>query len=779
MGKGAILLYLCHKRTIMTDKEIKDKIGALHQRLLDDEENYVKLLNLLEEYQELSEHYGLAVTSAMRDGLKNYEHYLKLESALSPRSIIIEKKGDPATKKVKKSDAEGYYRLAFIMDDGSRQVVHFGRKQTHVLYILFLLCSQKNGLMADFFQKEGVELTPTLQTVTDLIQKIYPHMDKESAETMAKDLGPDRSFSDTLQKMKIPVLNSLKMAKAYHDEYWYIPYAVNLKKKQLYRMHMPQVNILYPPEFQSFIDALPDALDILRQEGVDTKGLNKNLEYDFAQWKKAAEEGDADGLYYMGVYYGTGDVIFHDYQKSVDYLEKAAEKGHLDAVFQLGVYHMFGFGVEKDIHKALNLFELAAKEEHAEAAAWAGEIYEYGTDGIKVDHKKAFDLYMIAARQNNEEAMWYVIQGYLLGQGTQRDYPKAYEWVEKAEKLGYYKITVLYGVFLFNQGEEYYEDALDYFVDGANEGMPLAYYMLARMAVKGYCRTDDDIEEAKEWLLKGAEVGDETCINTLKRAYPDIYEACKEEWKNPISLRELLLKLVMGMDHNEQESFLLMTDAYRERWHGGYLSEICRQLSIHKPSDDDNGDGSPKRKITVRKSKDGKLAYELVLTLANGEEVVVNKIYPISFVLFLLTIICSYKNGYTTAMAKDETCRPVLRELVRLVYGNQITNVDKYVEEYMSHEQDEAEKKNEDYYKQYSNKAKTAIKQAVGLRDDVIYFLFDNYRVSGRKIIRRTILDPQDLLLPPELMDLADRMPDALDVLKLTESQQDTKILRE
>ena len=139
----------------MTEKEIKDKVGALHQRLLDDEENYVKLINLLEEYQELSDQYGLMVSAALKDGLKNYEHYLKLESALSPRSIIIEKKGDPATKRVKKSDAEGYYRIAFIMDDGSRQVVHFGRKQTHALYILFLLCSQKNGLLADFFQKEG------------------------------------------------------------------------------------------------------------------------------------------------------------------------------------------------------------------------------------------------------------------------------------------------------------------------------------------------------------------------------------------------------------------------------------------------------------------------------------------------------------------------------------------------------------------------------------------------------------------------------------------------
>lgn len=772
-------MYLCHKTTIMTEKEIKDKVGALHQRLLDDEENYVKLINLLEEYQELSDQYGLMVSAALKDGLKNYEHYLKLESALSPRSIIIEKKGDPATKRVKKSDAEGYYRIAFIMDDGSRQVVHFGRKQTHALYILFLLCSQKNGLLADFFQKEGAELTPVLQTVTSLIQKIYPHMDKESAETMAKDLGPDRSFSDTLQKMKAPVMDCLKQAKAYHDEFWYMPYSVNLKKKQLYRMHMPQVNIVYPPEFQSFIDALPDALDILRQEGIDTNGLSKNLEYDFAQWKKAAEEGDADGLYYMGVYYGTGDVVSHDYQKSVDYLEKAAEKGHLDAVFQLGVYHMFGFGVKKDIHRALNFFEQAAKEDHAEAAAWAGQIYEYGTDGIKVNHKKAFDLYMIAARHDNEEAMWYVIQGYLLGQGTKRDYPKAYEWVEKAEKLGYYKITFLYGVFLFNQGEEYYEDALDYFIDAANEGMPMAYCMMAKMAIKGYCRTDDDIEEAKEWLLKGAEVGDETCINTLKRAYPDVYEAYKEEWEHPVSLRELLIQLVMGMDHNEQESFLLMTDAYRERWHEGYLREICKQLSIHKPSDDDSGDGGPKRKITIRKSRHGDVAYELVLTLANGEEVVVNRIYPISFVLFLLTIICSYKNGYTTAMAKDETCRPILKELVRLVYDNQIANLDRYVEENMSHEQDEAEKKNEDYYKQYSNKAKISIKEAVGLRDDVNCFLFGIYRMKGRKIIRRTNLDPKDILLPPELMDLANRMPDALDVLQLTEYQQDKNILKE
>ena len=103
----------------MTVKEIYDKIGAMHLRFQDEEDNYVQLMNLLMEYQEHSDQYGLMVSAALKDGLKNYERYLKLDSALSPRSIIIEKKGDPATKKVKKSDAEGYYRVAFIMDDGS------------------------------------------------------------------------------------------------------------------------------------------------------------------------------------------------------------------------------------------------------------------------------------------------------------------------------------------------------------------------------------------------------------------------------------------------------------------------------------------------------------------------------------------------------------------------------------------------------------------------------------------------------------------------------------
>ena len=754
----------------MTEKEIHDKIGAMHQRFLDQEERYVELLNLLAEYSDMSGYNGHTVVSALRNGLKDYERYLQLDSALSPRSIIIEKKGDSENQKVKKSDAEGYYRVVFITDDGSQHVVHFGRKQTHLLYILFLLCSQKNGLLADFFSFEDRQVTPVLEIVAQLVKMIYPQTSDTVALQMAKDLSPSHSFSDTFQKMKAPLTKCLETANAFDDMYWFMPEAVNLKKKQLYQLHLPQTNIICPPEFLPIIDALPDAADVLQKDDINIKA-NKNLEEDFAHWKQLAEQGDADGLFYMGAYYGTGDVVPQDYKKSIMYFKQAAEKGHLDAVFQLGVYYMFGFGVRKNIHKALQHFELAADNKHCEAAAWAGQIYERGTYGVGKNYKKSFKYYMIAAKQDNEEAMWYVIYGYLYGQGTERDYTKAWKWLQKAEKLGYYMISFLYGMFLFDEGEEYYEDALEFFIDGVNHQIPIAHYMMAKMAIRGYCKTDDSITESKDWLIKGAKLGDDACIGALQRAFPDYYESHKLEYKKPLSMLEIFRECTSKMDYIAIESFIQMVDAYRERWHSKYLDEICRQLSICKPSDNGEGDNTPKRRITIRKTPNGKLPYELVLTLANGDEVVVNKIYPNSFLLFILTIICSYKSGYTTMMAKSEACRPVLKELVRLVMGGQITNLDDYVEGFMGYEKDEAMKKNEDYYKQYSNKAKIAIKSAVGIRDDVIHFLFENYRVAGRKFIRRTALDPQYIDIPNELMELANRMPDAWDILQGIDKQ--------
>ena len=95
-----------------------------------------------------------------------------------------------------------------------------------------------------------------------------------------------------------------------------------------------------------------------------------------------------------------------------------------------------------------------------------------------------------------------------------------------------------------------------------------------------------------------------------------------------------------------------------------------------------------------------------------------------------------------------------------------------YVEGYMGYEKDDAMKKNEDYYKQYSNKAKTAVKSAIGIRDAVINFLFENHRIAGRKVVRRMNIDAENIELPSELFELAQMMPDAMDVLELSDKQE-------
>lgn len=94
-------------------------------------------------------------------------------------------------------------------------------------------------------------------------------------------------------------------------------------------------------------------------------------------------------------------------------------------------------------------------------------------------------------------------------------------------------------------------------------------------------------------------------------------------------------------------------------------------------------------------------------------------------------------------------------------------NLDEYVEGMMGYEKEEEKKKNEDYYKQYSNMAKSVIKKVVGVRDDAYFFLFDNVRTAGKKNLRRINLDPQYIEIPQELMDLAVKMPDASDVIHI------------
>ena len=760
----------------MTEKEIDDKVSAMHFRFLDDEDSYDTLLELLNDYSDLYDQYGKAVTAALEDGLQNMERYIKLENALSPRSIIIEKLEHP--QGMSSRDTEGAYHVVYVMDDESRHVVHFNRKQDQLLYILILLCSQKNGLLSDFFKYDIRTLTPVQETIILLVNLVYPHMKNKPVMQMVKDLSPDNSFTSILQNMKKPITECLKEQKLSDDLYWYMPSALNMKRKRLYRMHIPQTNIICPEEFKPIIAALPDAAEFLQANGIDLSHEGRDMKNDFAKYKELADQGDAEGLFYIGTYYGTGDVVAQDYKKSRKYLEKADRLGYIDATYELGRYYMHGFGVKEDTKKALSYLERAAKKGHADAAAVAAQLYERGTFGVKVNHKRAFNLYLIAAEQGNEEAIWYVIDGYLEGKGTEADYEKALGWLEIAEELEYYNVFLMTSVFLFNQGDEECLDiALKIFAKGVEQGNPMAFYFMGMMVFKRNHGKRNVKEEALKWFVDGANLGNKRCIEAIKKHYPEIYKEHEEDWKEAVSKRDLLISQVQKMgDEEDQILFITLIDAYRERWQENYLKEICKQLRIHKSSGSKGSTWKPERRIIVKKTTRGKSCYQIVLVTADGVELPIKTFNTNALVLFLLTIICSYKSGYSTEMAKDNDCIPLIGQLVNYVFGEQFSDkyLNIYIEEYMS-----SGMENSKYYRPYSKLAKEAVSKSLGMKDDPICFLFDNELIVGRKKLRRMNLATQNIELPQELADLAIRMPDALDVLKLSDNQHDNTTLNE
>lgn len=771
-------------------KKIEDQVGAMYLRFMDDKDSFDVLLGLLKNYSDQYDSYGQFVTSALADGLKNIERYINLENALSPRSIIIEKQEN--SRKIDSRDTEGAYHVVFVMDDESMHVVHFKRKQDQLLYMLMLLFSQKSGLLLDFFINEKKTLTPVQEAVIQLVKMVYPmkdqpvsrwkkrmssHMEKNPAIQMVKDLSPNNSFSDILQKMKQTIRECLKEQNLSDDLYWFMPYDVNLHRKRLYRMHIPQTNIIFPAEFQPVIDALPDAAIYLKENNIDSSSLDKDWMNDFAKCKERADKGDAESLYRVGLYYGTGDVVAQDYEKSRKYMEEADRQGCTKAASALGTYYIYGFGVKKDVQKALSYLERAAKNGYAYAAVEAADIYKHGKYGVKVDHKKAFDLYHIAALQGNEEAMWYVLYGYLEGIGIKDNLKKSIEWIEIAFELEYYRLLFLFAIYLFDRREgEYLNVVQELFTMGVEHEIPTARYYMGRIVLRRDEGNDEQrLNEALKWFIDGANHGEKECVAILQKYFPQIYKEHAEDWKEVTSKRDELINQVKGMGNVEdQKLFIELVNAYRERWQESYLREICKQLRIHKLYDNKDEKWEDRRKIIVKKTTNGNSCYQIVLITVEGEEIPIKTFNPNALVLYILTIICSYKSGYSTEMTQNEECVLVMRQLVNDVLGEQYSDkyLNSYIEDYMS--------STGRYYRQYSKLAKDAVcKPLDEMKDDPICFLFANDMIMGRKILRRMNLQPQNIELPQELLNLADKMPDALDVLKMSGNQLDTSYITE
>src|SRR5690606_40942624 len=74
--------------------------------------------------------------------------------------------------------------------------------------------------------------------------------------------------------------------------------------------------------------------------------------------------------------YKNGNGVAKDYKKAVEWYQKAAEKGNADAQFNLGVMYKNGNGVAKDYKKAVEWYQKAAEKGNANAQFNLGVMYK-------------------------------------------------------------------------------------------------------------------------------------------------------------------------------------------------------------------------------------------------------------------------------------------------------------------------------------------------------------------------------------------------------------------
>ncbi len=113
--------------------------------------------------------------------------------------------------------------------------------------------------------------------------------------------------------------------------------------------------------------------------------------------------------------------------------QEAAEQGDAQAQFNLGVMYDRGTGVTKDEQQALKWIRKAAEQEQAQAQDHLGMMYY---KSVTLDDQEAVKWFRKAAEQGLAQAQLHLGMMYQLGEGITEDDQQAVKWFRKAAEQG-------------------------------------------------------------------------------------------------------------------------------------------------------------------------------------------------------------------------------------------------------------------------------------------------------------------------------------------------------
>lgn len=165
-----------------------------------------------------------------------------------------------------------------------------------------------------------------------------------------------------------------------------------------------------------------------------------------AAFTRAAEKGNADAQFNLGLMYLKGQGVPLDNAQALKWFRLSAEQGNPKAQVNLGRMYARAKAVAPSFTTAASWFRKAADQGYADGQYDLGVLYLSGV-GVERNLSKAWQLFIDAAEQSNDSACYQLGLMYWKGMGVAknkveglkflmlaRDYGEAVQYLRYAEK---------------------------------------------------------------------------------------------------------------------------------------------------------------------------------------------------------------------------------------------------------------------------------------------------------------------------------------------------------
>lgn len=303
--------------------------------------------------------------------------------------------------------------------------------------------------------------------------------------------------------------------------------------------NIPQVNtvskpvVVRKPVVRQKVAAAPSATEILAQYRKAADQGNANAQYKLAimykeghgiakneaealAWLRKSAQGYADAQFSLGRSYETGQGVAKDEVQAVLWYRRAADQGQAEAQLHLGNMYAEGRGIAKDDAQAVAWYQKAAQQGNAEAQTRLGDAYA-NERGITQNDAQAVAWYRKAAEQGNAAGQNNLGIMYEVGRGIAKNAAEAAIWYRKAAEQGHADAqNNLASMYLYGQGIAKDEaQAVAWYRKAADQGLAEAQLNLGNMYAEGKGIAKDETQ-AVVWYFKASEQGDEDAKEALR-----------------------------------------------------------------------------------------------------------------------------------------------------------------------------------------------------------------------------------------------------------------------